>query len=141
MFRQILIIDPTPADSCILRDILKRLYPETKIIIAGRTSIALEEITEFQKKNKPFDLLILDIDQPDGDDITPIRRLLKDNSTIPLLVLADDIDPLVFFKAYDAGAIEYIPKPLLYKSEQDLVNIFQLVSDRFNRLTLKLEPI
>jgi len=128
MLNQVLIIDPSPADSATLKGLLERTF-KARVILAGRTSIGEEEI----KTNhpSPFDLIILDIDQPDTEDIHAVLRMRKMAPKIPILVIANEIDPLIFFRAFVAGATEVVPKNLL-NSAVSLENIVRLTLDRWN---------
>jgi CheY-like chemotaxis protein len=71
-------------------------------------------------------LIVLDLNLPKVDSIEAIR-LIKSNPElrrIPVVVLADDDDPAVVARAYDAGVNTYLAKPVTFLALVKLVKVF-----------------
>jgi two-component system KDP operon response regulator KdpE len=100
---QILIIEGDPANRQVLRGLLQ--HAGYRIIEATTSERADIEV----RSHRP-DLLIGDLELPDGDGLTVIRRV-RTWSFVPIIVLtAHDLEDQKI-AAYDAGADDYIIKP------------------------------
>jgi two-component system KDP operon response regulator KdpE len=100
---QILIIEGDPANRQVLRVLLQQ---EGYRIIEATTS----ERAEIEARSHRPDLLIGDLELPDGDGLTVIRRV-RSWSIVPIIVLtAHDLEEQKI-AAFDAGADDYITKP------------------------------
>lgn len=127
---KILIVDDTPANLQLLTNLLKEqgylAYP------ASDGELALE----FVRSTSP-DLILLDIKMPGMDGYEVCRRLKADDQTrsIPIIfisVLEDERDKV---KAFQAGGVDYITKPI--KSEEALARVGTHL--RLRDLTVRLE--
>jgi DNA-binding response OmpR family regulator len=58
-----------------------------------------------------YDVAILDLSLPDGDGLTLLRRVRRDGSTLPVLVLTARDAPEDRVLGLDAGADDYLIKP------------------------------
>lgn len=124
MFSEVLIIDPSPAYS---RSLATRLRNRgMQVTLAGRTSIGEEELKVNRKR--PFDLIILDIDQPDALDIQPVIKL-RHLTSLPILVLGEYIDPVIMFRCLYAGALDFVEKSLI-THDPELDKILLLLEHR-----------
>jgi CheY-like chemotaxis protein len=110
MFKHALIIDPSPADTKEIKQALLHLGTE-KVTVAGRSTIGIEEL---RTGHKPFfDVIILDIEQPDAGDIEAVLNIRKEvkATEIPLVVLYHgELDARVMFRCLINGADEFVSK-------------------------------
>lgn len=100
----ILVIDDDPAMTELLKILLQSLCAKVHTAFNGQQGIELYE------KVKP-DVVILDLmmPEPDGWQVcTNIRRF----SHVPILILSALDNPALIAKALDAGADDYLIKPV-----------------------------
>lgn len=62
------------------------------------------------------DLIILDVMMPgmDGIELCRVMRERKDTATLPILILSARGDAKSVMNGMDAGATDYLPKPILH---------------------------
>lgn len=121
---RVLIIDPSPADT---KQIKRRFIAATNcaVTVAGRTSVGIEEL---RTKRKPrIDFLVVEIDQPDTNDLEVIKKL-REETKIPMLVLADTSNPVHLFKSLNLGADEYLDKKTFFST--DLATLLLTIQER-----------
>ncbi len=75
-------------------------------------------------KEQPYDLVISDIQMPDMDGFTMIRRIREFNVSVPVLVISAFGEKDVMAKAREAGATEIIEKPFDREKLIRLINKF-----------------
>ena len=96
-------------DHSIVRDGLKQMLLDTDDLIPednarnGNEALALI-------RQKPFDLLVLDISMPGRTGLEIIHIIRDEKFTLPILVLSMHEDPYYATRAIQAGANGYIPK-------------------------------
>jgi DNA-binding NtrC family response regulator len=103
---KILIVDDTPANIRILTDALE---PRGYEILAASCA---EQGLRAAAKARP-DLILLDVVMPDRDGYSVCRELKADEATrhIPVLFVTAKDETRHVLKGFDAGAVDYIPKP------------------------------
>lgn len=77
-----------------------------------RAAATLEEARR-SMSGAPTDVVLLDVNLPDGNGLEFLRELRSDGSTadLPVVVLTADTDPVVRDRAFDAGATAFGTKP------------------------------
>jgi len=85
----------------------------------GSPRVGLKKI-----KEQTYDLIISDIQMPDMDGFTMIRRIREFNTSIPILVISAFGEKDVMVKAREAGATEIIEKPFDRQKLIRLINKF-----------------
>lgn len=101
--KQILIIE----DDRTLSNGIKLSLEDEKIIIIQ--AFSLNEAASFLENNT-FDLLILDINLPDGDGRDFLRELRKTNYINTIILTANDLE-IDIVVGLETGANDYITKP------------------------------
>lgn len=103
----ILIVDDTPANLGLLSDMLKVAGYGVRPAPNGRLALQAAQ-------NLPPDLILLDINMPEMNGFEVCRKLKDDDQlkSIPVLFISalTDIEDKV--KAFKAGGVDYITKPL-----------------------------
>jgi len=61
--------------------------------------------------NQEFDLIIMDVNLPDGDSFSLCQKIRSQNSKIPILMLTARIDEESAVRAMSGGADDYVRKP------------------------------
>ncbi|STQ89617.1 response regulator [Iodobacter fluviatilis] len=105
--RTILLVDDTPANLAVLNDCLKDTY-KLRIANNGEQALILAE------RDPVPDLVLLDVMMPNMDGIEVCQRLKAKNKTndIPVIFLTAKTQEADEINGFNAGAVDYIHKPL-----------------------------
>src|SRR5688500_8576381 len=102
----VLIVDDNPNNVALLGGVLREAGYKVRGAADG------EQALKIAASRRP-DLILLDLQMPGIDGYEVSRRLKKDPATrdIPIIVISalDDVSDKV--KAFEAGAVDYVPKP------------------------------
>ena len=60
-----------------------------------------------------YDLIILDLGLPDGSGLSVVQALRRDSKTAPIMILTGTLDKATTVLALDAGADDFLTKPIL----------------------------
>src|SRR6185503_19760872 len=60
-----------------------------------------------------YDAIILDLALPDRNGLTVLQALRKERKTVPVLVLTGNTESATTVRSLDAGADDYIKKPIV----------------------------
>lgn len=103
---EILVVDDTPANVCLLAEIL--LSEGYQVLEAYDGETALEILNDHQP-----DLVLLDIMMPGLDGFDVCRRLKQNSRSaqIPIIFLSALHETFDKVKAFNAGGVDYITKP------------------------------
>lgn len=106
--KRVLYVEDMVANIRLIEEILKR-RPDITLIPAMLGSIALDLAHEHQP-----DLVLLDVHLPDIDGHEVLRRLRADpdTRTTPVIVLSADATDRQLHRLVEAGADEYLTKPI-----------------------------
>ena len=113
----ILVVDDDPANLGLLFDYLKRA--DYRVLVAEDGQSALKRVSDANP-----DLILLDVMMPGIDGLEVCRRLKAEKKTrnIPVIfmtALAETVDKV---KGFEAGAVDYITKPMHYSEVLARVN-------------------
>jgi putative two-component system response regulator len=105
--KTILIVDDTPANIVLLRELLKDSY-KMKIATNGIKALEVAAVTPVP------DLILLDVMMPEMDGYEVCQRLKADALTcdIPIIFLTSKADAIDETKGLAMGAVDYITKPI-----------------------------
>jgi len=103
-----LIVDDEPIARKVLREELELMRDVEVVAEAGSGSTALEEIAKHQP-----DLVLLDLQMPVMGGLDVIRNL-RHGKHLPAIVIVTAYDSFAI-QAFDAGAIDYLLKPVGYE--------------------------
>ncbi len=103
---KVLIVDDTPANINVLRDMLEHNGYQIAAAKNGKQALT------FAPKFRP-NLILLDIMMPEMDGFEACRRLKLDESTkdIPIIFLSAKVEKEDVFQGFELGAVDYILKP------------------------------
>ena len=118
---KILIIE----DDLVLANGLNLALKETKNIIINNIKSARNEL-----ENNKFNLIILDINLPDGNGIEFLKQFRKKDNTPIIILTANDIE-IDIVTGLESGANDYITKPFSLAIFRARVNN-QLKNNKFN---------
>jgi DNA-binding NtrC family response regulator len=126
MYRhRILIVD----DDKLLQKPLKQIFSDKyDVVTAGSGEEALAII-----KEKPFDLILLDIRLPGIDGIETLKAILETNKNILVIMMTAFEDVKTVITSMKMGAFDYLVKPL------DMDEIQIIVERALENLNLKKE--
>ena len=130
MTEKILIVDDTPANLRLLTEALEPLGYEVLAAPGGQAGLKIAE------RARP-DLILLDVVMPDIDGYSVCRTLKADAATrdIPVLFVTAKDETRAVLKGFDAGAVDYIPKP--FQLEEVAIRVATHL--KINRLTRELQ--
>ena len=60
-----------------------------------------------------YDLIVLDLGLPDGNGLSIVQALRRDGRTAPIMILTGSTDKTTTILALDAGADDYLTKPIM----------------------------
>lgn len=102
---------------------------------AGYLSDCVESLAEAKEKQaqEKYDLLLLDLNLPDGDGLSHLDSLYGSADEIPALVITADASLNKAIKAMKLGALDYLVKPF---SESRLLTT---VANTFERIRLQCD--
>ena len=148
----VLAVDDNRVNRIALSRLLRQLG--LSVTLAENGQEALEQL-----KQRPFDLLLLDIIMPEMDGYEVLRRLKQDRQLrdIPVIVISaiDDMKSVV--KCIEMGAEDYLPKPFdpvllrarigaslekkrLRDQEQEYLRQLQIEREKAEKLLLNILP-
>lgn len=106
----ILAVDDDP----VIRDLLGRYLPADQNFKLECHTSASSLLKSAESPSSRFDCILLDIMLPDTDGIEVCRRLrdTKRHSTTPILMITASNDLGLMQRAFDAGATDFLRKPL-----------------------------
>ncbi len=104
---RILVVDDTPANLSLLLDALTEAGHEILVAEGGRSALSLLEHTT-------PDLVLLDLVMPGMDGVATCRRIKERPACrdVPVLFMTAIDEPDQKLRAFDAGALDYITKPV-----------------------------
>jgi len=105
---KILIVDDRPENLFVLESLIDE--PDVELVRAGSGNEALAKVLDHD-----FALVLLDVQMPgmDGYEVAELMRSNRHTKNIPIIfVTAKNKEQASIFKGYDAGAVDYLFKPL-----------------------------
>jgi two-component system KDP operon response regulator KdpE len=102
---RILVVEDDVRVAGFLRDALTEF--EYAVAVAASGADALNKVSE----GAP-DLLLLDLNLPDMPGFEVLERLRAQSSTIPVVIVSGNTDPMMAEAAVALGAVAYITKPV-----------------------------
>lgn len=107
--QRVLIVDDDPAFTLLAEETLRQATFEVRV--AATVEEAYQALDDFSP-----DLVLLDIELPDGNgnDVCRKIRASKVNFDIPVVLVTGHDDTASIEKAYEAGASDFLQKPILW---------------------------
>ncbi len=143
---QILIIEDDP----VVGETLQELLAEEGFDVVWRKTIATGRKTA---RTEPPDLILLDVNLPDGTGFDLCRELREEDAGLPIIFLTARLDEDSAVKGLSLGAVDYIRKPFArrellarirryLKTAPTALRVGSLVLDAGEKkLTWKGEPV
>ncbi|MBA3530785.1 MAG: sigma-54-dependent Fis family transcriptional regulator [Ardenticatenales bacterium] len=102
--RRILVVDDDKA----IREALQDLLGETYMVdVAGTGAEGIQKV-----KGQSYDLVLLDLRLPDKDGLTVLQELFSQGVDVPVIVITAHGTSSTAIQAMQAGAYDYLVKPL-----------------------------
>lgn len=133
---QILIVDDDDFNVSVLTEILHNDY---EIITADSGEAALKAVAG----PNPPDLILLDILMPDMDGYQVCTRIKanKDTADIPIIFVTAISEAMDAAKAFEIGAVDYVPKPFNPITVKARVNTHIKLSKTMQELANALKEV
>jgi len=114
---RILIIDDSAPFQRLTAQILKKMGVES-VVAASTLADGMQQLhyNKTETGTDPaIDLVLMDVNLPDGNGIQGCEFLSRHASTyaIPVVVISSSSDPKIISQAIKAGASDYLQKPLV----------------------------
>jgi DNA-binding NarL/FixJ family response regulator len=105
--RRVLVVDDTPANLSLLLDALTEAGHEILVAESGRSALSLLEHTT-------PDLVLMDLVMPGLDGVATCRKLKERPACrdVPVLFMTAIDEPAQKLRAFEAGGLDYITKPV-----------------------------
>jgi len=107
----ILIIEDDGADIVLLKNRLNSLYPHYNIVPVGTVRAAQDAFLE-----QGFDLVLLDLNLPDGYGPKTIEEVKKFNKKTPIVVITSMVTNITISEALNLGANNILMKSRIHSS-------------------------
>ena len=124
----ILHVEDDPLLSQIVRTAFLRFGFRGEMVAAASVNEAMRFLGEMAQNNRPVNLIISDMQLPDGTGLDLIREVKSEPAwrTTPVIVLSHDAGEGVIKDAYALGACSYIPKANVWNAAQgSLQNLYR----------------
>ena len=106
--RRILVVDDHEDIRLFLVDRVEQLG-----FLTSSASNGVEGLALLQKH--PFCGILLDLEMPVMDGLTMLHHLQKKSNAVPVIVMSADSTRTTMIKAIEAGARDYLTKPISYE--------------------------
>jgi len=112
---KVLVVDDSVFFVNYLKHIISR-WSQFKLLTAytAEDSLSIVELKE-------PDIILLDISLPHMNGLEACRRIKDIYPSIPIIIMTAELDPAERFRAYQAGADDFITKP--FNAEQIMAHI------------------
>ncbi len=93
------------------------------MVSAGSVTVALERLDAAEKTGASFDLILSDMNLPDGSGLDVVRYVRSSPVWMftPVLILSGDVNPRLVGRAYALGANAYVDKSPRGRSLSDVI--------------------
>jgi len=112
---RILVVDDDDDIRFLLARVLKNAgYTELRVAGSAREAFELLDGVGMDAPARDFDLILMDFTMPEIDGMEATRRL-KANARfrdLPIIMVTARTEPEILTEAFDAGAMDYVTKPL-----------------------------
>lgn len=102
----LLIADDHPLFREALRGVIARVLPDAVIHEADQ----INTLYDLVDSCPDADLLLLDLDMPGSSGLGPLSQLRGQHPQLPVVIVSAHEDPLLMRRAFDHGAMGFIPK-------------------------------
>jgi len=116
---KVLVIDDHPLVAQATAQILRQHYPDITVLEAGSGSRGIEQAT----LEAGIDLVILDLNLPDTDGFTLLKRIRAIDGLVPIAVFSANATPDLVTQALKAQASGFIPKSADSETILDAVRV------------------
>lgn len=127
MIRKALIVDDQKINLTIVGAMLKVMGFEVDCCLSGQEAI-------IRSQERPYDLVLLDIIMPEMDGFEACEKILAHTPDLPVIMLTALADDESLSKSFDAGAIDYIRKPVKRSELQARISNIIKIKDQEERL-------
>jgi len=133
---RILVVDDIEENLLAMEALLRRL--EVEVVLAQSGNEALERLLE-----QDFALALLDVNMPemDGVQLAELMRGSQRTKHVPIIFVTAAYEPQRMFQGYDAGAFDFLFKPVDPKILLSKVKMFITLHDQQRQLALQLVKI
>ena len=107
---RILLAEDGPDNQRLISFLLEKMGAVVEV--ADNGAIAYQKVQEAATAQKPYDLLLTDMQMPEMDGYTLARTLRRENATLPIIALTAHAMPEDRQKCIDAGCDDYLSKPV-----------------------------
>ena len=117
---KILMVDDLPENLYALKIIFKNENYECVRASSGT------EALEILKKDQDFAIILMDVQMPGITGIETVEKMHQDEKLkrLPVIFLTANMDSMSVFKGYEAGAVDYMIKPLSAEILRAKVSVF-----------------
>src|SRR5712691_5542881 len=100
-----LLVEDEPSTALLSRQIMEQDGFAVDLATTASEAMTCAMVTE-------YDVIVLDLGLPDGNGITVVQSLRREGRAAPVMVLTGSTDTSTTVRALDAGADDFVTKPL-----------------------------
>lgn len=97
-------------DHLLLRDAIAEMLKESGFEI--QLAATYDDVTRMIEKHGPFDIVLLDLNMPDGTGIPSIAKVIEINAPCPVVLFSGNPSYAVISQALEIGVKGFIPKSI-----------------------------
>lgn len=101
-----LLVEDDPSSALLSRSIMEQDGFAVDVATTANDGLSCAMVTD-------YDVIVLDLGLPDGNGLTVVQALRREGRTAPVMVLTGTTDRAMTVRALDAGADDYVTKPLV----------------------------
>lgn len=101
-----LLVEDDASFALLVRSILEREGFAVDLATTGSDALTMAHVND-------YDCIVLDLGLPDQNGVTVVQSLRREGRLTPLLVLTGNADAQMSIRLLDAGADDYVTKPVI----------------------------
>ena len=107
---RVLIADDARDVRLVTSRFLTRTGAEVVEVVNG--SEAVQAVRDAEQKNRPFDIILMDIQMPEVDGYEATQKIREEGYTMPIIALTAGATSDEVQAAMDSGCTEFVAKPV-----------------------------
>src|SRR4051812_39746213 len=100
-----LLVEDDPSAALLSRQVMEQDGYAVDVAATASDGLTCAMVTD-------YDVVVLDLGLPDGNGLQVVQALRREGRATPIMILTGTTDRAMTVRALDAGADDYVTKPL-----------------------------